>query len=1295
MAKRSKQKAYNKRSRKSEKLSKSIKVKALINKKNNQLNHGDEFLLEIKALKLKLHEANFKYRQITQSHGELKKQFSEWKKSELTLEKYGFLSAEEEKNNEIARLKNKLNEANLKYRSVTQSYARLKTQNLKNNISLSEKQQQLTKLEKKLLQEKQQVIKVRNHLSYQLGNALITSGKSWRSLVALPGKLLKIRGEAKRRKLQKVGYIANEPEAKKKQQNSNKQAHHQRYMKSVQTAIELKKIKIACIMDTFTYESYAPEANFFQLTPKNWKSELEKIQPDMLFVESAWRGKDELWGNKVGHTSQELTGIVNWCKENKITSMFWNKEDPVHFETFLNTAKLFDHIFTTDIDCISSYKKALGHNYVYFLPFAAQPKIHNPIEKYQRKDKFCFAGAYYNKYPDRTKNLNNFVVSLPDFKDIEIYDRNFGKNDSDYMFPDAFQPFIVGTLPYDQIDKAYKGYNYAINLNSIKQSQSMFARRVYELLASNTITVSNFSHGLRLMFGDLVFTSDSGDEICRKLNYLTGDTLKLKQFRLLALRKVLSEHLYQDRLNYIHSKLSSSPLINVMPMIKVVAYADSVDKLECIRKNYSHQAYKDKSLTIIISGFKPSKKWAAQHSNIRLLSLAEAKLLKVNEWAKDSWLSTFNADDFYGEHYLTDLTLATRYTNHKVIGKKSYFSWANGLIKPKGEHEYCEVEGLTPRQSLFAADALPPISLKEWLIDCNTWEVKVPEFSIDSMNYCHGGYGVCENLPEFAPDKKVKTGLALADMQSTAEIMTPAAQDISSLKGIKAEGLEKLFKPGRESLCRTALVNDNLQIVSQLPDGKHEYWYSNRDFTPAELNAKNNKVSLYLETTPGLNLQIVVLFLDEKKERLGHTIFYANKNTSVELPFDLKFIRLGLRVYAAGSSEIRNLYLEDKPAVVPQKLGCGDYLILTNNYASYDDLYKNGFVHSRVKSYQKQGLKCDAFRFKPGSSINFHEFEGVDVVTGDKEVLSTQLINHRYKAILVHFLDAGMWEVLQHYISDTRIIVWCHGSDIQSYRRREFLYDTAEEKDRAKNVGSKRDKFWLSLLKNMPENLHMVFVSNYLKNCVEEDLNIALPKNQYSIIPNPINTELFKYVPKSLEQRKKILSIRPYASKVYANDLSVKAILELSKEPFFKELEFRLIGDGPLFDEILEPLQQFENVHIDKRFLTQTEISKIHKEYGVFLCPSRMDTQGVSRDEAMASGLVPLTNKVAAIPEFTSSNCAVLAEPESYHEIALGVKKLFSPELFEEMSLNASKFVKNKSSEDITMTEIGLFVAGF
>ncbi|MGF1721659.1 DUF3880 domain-containing protein [Vibrio kyushuensis] len=1238
----------------------------------------------------KLREARLKYRDVTKTNAELK----------TLVDSTGCNNLED--NEKLDALKKnfddtsaKFNVANTKVKSIELINNECKRDNLKIRIEVSDKNMEIEKLHRELSIERDKLMKVKDHLSYKLGNALVQSLKSWKGFYQLPGRLVSIGSIALERKksLKTHGQtvVSELPLIRSEDHDSELKIYREKLLQlpKVTKATKLKKLKVATVMDQFTFSSYDPEATLFQLTPENWLIEISEFEPDFLFIESAWRGKNDLWGSKVGHTSQELVGIVDWCNKNKIPTLFWNKEDPIHFETFLNTAKLFDHIFTTDIDCVSRYKKSLGHNNVFFLPFAAQPTVNNPVEKYQRKDKLCFAGAYYVKYPERTKDLNNFVINLPEFKDIEIYDRNFGKDDPNYMFPKEFDPYIVGTLAYEEIDKAYKGYNYAINLNSIKQSQSMFARRAYELLASNTITVSNFSHGLRLLFGDLVFTSDSGSEIVRRLEEFTGSELQLKQFRLEALRKVMSEHTYQDRINYIYSKLSNSEKLTLLPNIKIISYVKSQEELDAILESFEAQTYMYKTISVILSGFTLQDN-VIENQRISVLTAEEASkscLLELVE-EEDCWLGVMVVEDFYGENYLTDLALATRYTNHSIIGKKAFYRWDNGLHVSYPNAEYNETSGLTLRHAIVDSTLLEKQTLREFISTLYTWKHNSSQFGIDSFNYCMDGRGECESLAEFNNIACINKGASLLDLQTQAEAMKPSEEDISSLKAISPEQMLSLIKPIKGSQCVAQLRNDKLQVSSQIPDGKHEYWYSNSDFKLKDINANGSKAVMHLETTPGLNLQVVLLFLDANKERLSHTIFPANKNSEITIPEGTHYIRPGLRVYASGIAEISNLYLEAKPVQVPEKVACSDYLLLTNNYASYDDLYKNGFVHSRVKAYKEHGLKCDVFRFKPDLNVSYHEFEDIDVVTGGREVLESQLSNHKYKTIMVHFLDAKMWEVLKHHIHDTKVIVWCHGSDIQSYRRREFLYETEIETQRAKEIGEKRDSFWQTLLEDMPRNLHMVFVSQYLATCVEEDLNLKLPKDKYSIISNPINTDKFNYIAKPVEQRKKVLSIRPYASKVYANDLSVKAILELSKEQFFNELEFRLVGDGPLFDSTLEPLSQFDNVIIEKRFLNHNEIAELHKEYGVFLCPSRMDTQGVSRDEAMSSGLVPVTNAVAAIPEFVDDKIGYLSNENCYLGLVSALKSLYeNKEEFISMSKLSSQRVLNKTSNKVITTE--------
>ena len=126
-----------------------------------------------------------------------------------------------------------------------------------------------------------------------------------------------------------------------------------------------------------------------------------------------------------------------------------------------------------------------------------------------------------------------------------------------------------------------------------------------------------------------------------------------------------------------------------------------------------------------------------------------------------------------------------------------------------------------------------------------------------------------------------------------------------------------------------------------------------------------------------------------------------------------------------------------------------------------------------------------------------------------------------------------------------------------------------------------------------------------------------------------------------------------------------------------------MIGDGRLFDATLAPLRKFSNVIIERRFVPQSEIAQIYKEHGVFLCPSRMDSQGVSRDEAMASGLVPITNAVAAIPEFVDEACGILAPCEDYGALAKAIVMLYrEPDRFLKLSGAAAERVRKQSAID-------------
>lgn len=116
-------------------------------------------------------------------------------------------------------------------------------------------------------------------------------------------------------------------------------------------------------------------------------------------------------------------------------------------------------------------------------------------------------------------------------------------------------------------------------------------------------------------------------------------------------------------------------------------------------------------------------------------------------------------------------------------------------------------------------------------------------------------------------------------------------------------------------------------------------------------------------------------------------------------------------------------------------------LVLTNIYPAYDDLYRNAFVHQRVKGYKEQGLNVDVMCFNNVNPVGYREFDGIDVVTGFTKELEAILKTGNIDTVCVHFLNEYMWDVLKNFKDKIRIIIWCHGSEIQPWWRRKFLYE--------------------------------------------------------------------------------------------------------------------------------------------------------------------------------------------------------------------------------------------------------------
>ncbi|MFM6305344.1 glycosyltransferase [Planktothrix sp.] len=322
---------------------------------------------------------------------------------------------------------------------------------------------------------------------------------------------------------------------------------------------ESKKLKVASILDSFSHACFEPECHLIPITPTDWREQLFDHKIDLLLVESAWHGNNDSWLYRVAKYNKppgnELTEVIAWAKQHNIPTVFWNKEDPPNFDRFIERATEFDYIFTSDENCIERYRKYVNPStYVGTLPFAAQPKIHNYLLEEPRLNATFFAGTYYaDDYEPRRKAMDILLQTSAKFG-LDIFDRRYnisGPDQQRFEFPKALQPFIRGSLSYDDMLKAYRKYKIGLNVNSVTNSPTMFSRRVYELLACGTPVVSTESTGIDNLFAGIVSTVDSESEALETLTRLMTDSHEWLCTSVRGIRSVFTKHTYGHRLDHI------------------------------------------------------------------------------------------------------------------------------------------------------------------------------------------------------------------------------------------------------------------------------------------------------------------------------------------------------------------------------------------------------------------------------------------------------------------------------------------------------------------------------------------------------------------------------------------------------------------------------------------------------------------------------------------------------------------------------------------------------------------------
>ena len=448
---------------------------------------------------------------------------------------------------------------------------------------------------------------------------------------------------------------------------------------------------VAAILDTFTEYSLQYEANLLLMSPKHWRAQMEKTRPAFLFVESAWRGNNGGWRKRIVRyedvEDNPLRELLQYCCSEGIPTAFWNKEDPPHFDNFIGAAREFDFVFTSDADCIPRYREALGHDRVYPLPFAAQPRVHNPSrERGWPGYPVCFAGSWVpRRYPERAETLRYLLEpAVP--HGLHIFDRNLSRLDfgPDYRFPDRYKEAIRGTLTYEEMLTAYRCYDVMLNVNTVSDSPTMFARRVFESLACGTPVISSESAAMSRMLGEHVRVTRSREDTERHLVDLLGDEEARVREGHLAYRHVHENHTYRQRMDEIFRRVGLEPPASQQPAVSVLMPTMRPENVARCLDNFKKQTYPDKELVLILNNAEfdldAIRRDVELIPNVQVLHVDGRTTLgnclnRGVEAASGKYVAKMDDDDHYGERYLSDSVLAASFSDAEVVGKGSFFAY--------------------------------------------------------------------------------------------------------------------------------------------------------------------------------------------------------------------------------------------------------------------------------------------------------------------------------------------------------------------------------------------------------------------------------------------------------------------------------------------------------------------------------------------------------------------------------------------------------------------------------------------
>ena len=427
-----------------------------------------------------------------------------------------------------------------------------------------------------------------------------------------------------------------------------------------------ENVRVGIVADTFVLENFAPTCHLVNLMPDQWESQLEGL--DCVLIVSAWRGVSTEWMGLAKHgsaISRKLIALMKAAKAAGLPVLFYSKEDPPNYHVFLPYAQQADYIFTSAQEAVERYNQDCPGIPVQVLTFAVNPMLHNPIgsQGVKKEKTVFFAGSWMPKYPDRIRMQKLYFkwIRRAGMK-FSIADRNFNRKEFRYCYPLRYIPSVMSSFTYHQVSALYKIFPWIMNFNSVNQSQTMFAMRVYDACACGAHVISNESPGMERIFPE-VHVIHSYEDLH---NAVTKSPELLTKEKNQAIRRIMAQDTVFNRMRQMLETAGIQVSDHTLPLIGVLLDPKLTDEEKTLcREMFEAQSWENKRLAETME----------ELSGCRIVTL----------WGPDR---------SYGEYYLEDMACGFKYTACDYITKSATAQ----------AHTYCDRID-DPYATLFWVDA--------------------------------------------------------------------------------------------------------------------------------------------------------------------------------------------------------------------------------------------------------------------------------------------------------------------------------------------------------------------------------------------------------------------------------------------------------------------------------------------------------------------------------------------------------------------------------------------------------------